>query len=201
MGVTSLGRIKMNKEQILDYLGKKKALTADAQNVRHEIYVAKQEYEGVKAKFKKPKIGMIVIGILTLFSIVSIAGLSLLLIWAAVFAFLYYRQLQQRKQAQIRIDDAEQKLAEVQHQQEYQDGMNDFPQRFYNYWMIDRLMHLVQENRATSLQEAFNVAENQDFQNDQLSLQQQNLAVAQSTNNMSKISAAANVFTAYNTRR
>jgi len=191
----------MNKEQILDYLSNKQALTADVQDARHEIYVAKQEYEGVKAKFKKPRIWMIVIGVLMLSGVTSTAGLILIPIWAAVFGFFYYRQLQQRKPAQAKIELAEQRLVEAQQQPAYLAGMNDFPQKFYSYWVIDRLKHLVQENRAATLQEAFNVAENQDFQNDQLSLQQENLAVAKSTNSMSKISAAANVFTAYNTRK
>ena len=84
---------------------------------------------------------------------------------------------------------------------DYLNGMNDFPNKFYSYWTIDRLINLVKENRATTLQEAYNIAENQDFQNDQLAIQQENLAVAKSTNTMASISAAANVGTFLNTRR
>ena len=105
------------------------------------------------------------------------------------------------KQAKLDIQFATQNLYNKQNDSSYLAGMNDFPQKFYSYWTIDRLINLIKENRALTLQEAFNIAENQDFQNDQLALQQQNLAVAKSTNTMASISAAANVGTFLNTRK
>ncbi len=119
----------------------------------------------------------------------------------AFIAYLIYRRIVGGVAANKAIAAGENHLRSAEQNPDYIRGMQDFPQEFYSYWTIDRLMHLVQENRATTLQEAFNVAENQDFQHDQLSLQQQNLAVSESTNKMATVSAVANVFTAFNTRK
>ncbi|KRN07532.1 hypothetical protein FD15_GL000815 [Liquorilactobacillus sucicola DSM 21376 = JCM 15457] len=192
----------MSKNEILNYLEKKRNLTADLQNARHELYIANKNLVSIRKQFKKRLIWSIVVTVVVVgMDTGSIVKGILVLGCLALLGWVVAKRVQQGNQANQQINTANQKIADAQNQPSYIEGMADFPKKFYSYWTIDRLMHLVQENRATTLQDAFNVAEAQDFQNDQIALQQQNLAVAQSTNSMSKISAAANVFTAFNTRK
>lgn len=53
----------------------------------------------------------------------------------------------------------------------YQNGRKGFPEKFYNYWDALRLWNLVNENRARDLQDAFNILENQHFQESQMQIQ------------------------------
>lgn len=199
----------MTKEEILTYLFAKRDLTAGVQDARHDAYEAKQAFEAKTKSLKRQTIG-IVIGLMILLpfttaSVFKIAGgfigeIAAFACWGGmVYAIILY--FQKKKAAAQVVEQANEKITQAMSEQAYIDGKADFPDKFYSFWTIDRLIHLINENRATSLQEAFNVAETQDFQNDQLSLQQENLAVSQSTNKMSAISAAANVFTAFNTRK
>ncbi|WP_261810859.1 hypothetical protein [Levilactobacillus humaensis] len=199
----------MTKEEILTYLFAKRDLTAGVQDARHNAYEAQQAFEA-KAKSLKRQTILIVVGGFFLTPVVasavvpivgpSLAGIVAVACWVGlIYAIILY--FQKKKVAAQDVEQANEKIAQAMSEQAYIDGKADFPDKFYSFWTIDRLIHLINENRATSLQEAFNVAETQDFQNDQLSLQQENLAVSQSTNKMSAISAAANVFTALNTRK
>lgn len=192
----------MSKEEILNYLEQKKALTVDVQNARHDLYVANQNSLTAKKKAKKRLIwSLVVIFIVLSMDTGSTVKVMLALACLALLGWVVTKWVQQGNLVKRQINTANQKIVDAKNQSAYINGMKDFPEKFYSYWTIDRLMHLIQENRATTLQDAFNVAEAQDFQNDQISLQQKNLAVAQSTNSMSKISAAANAFTAFNTRK
>ena len=83
----------------------------------------------------------------------------------------------------------------------YVQGADGFPEKFYNYWDALRLWKLVNENRATSLQEAFNLLETQHFQEDQLSMQAEMNRLQADIATNSKIAAVASTVTAFNTRR
>ncbi|WP_125545787.1 hypothetical protein [Levilactobacillus lindianensis] len=199
----------MTKEEILTYLFAKRDLTAGVQDARHDAYEAKQAFEAKTKSLKRQTIWIAVGGFFLTPIVVGmvakilgdIIGLIGIFAWwgALIYAVILY--FQKKKAAAQVVEQANEKVTQAMSEQAYIDGKADFPDKFYSFWTIDRLIHLINENRATSLQEAFNVAETQDFQNDQLSLQQENLAVSQSTNKMSAISAAANVFTAFNTRK
>ncbi|MFD1422118.1 hypothetical protein [Lactiplantibacillus songbeiensis] len=194
----------MSKEDILKFLGTKRALTADVQDARHARYVAETNYEQLRKQAKHRLIWAIVgIFILPIVVVAISPILSAVVFWGGIAGTIYlaYVQHGQKRQASDLIEQANQQINAAMAVPAYVQGMQDFPQKFYSYWTIDRLMHLISENRATTLQEAFNVAETQDFQNDQLSMQQENLAVAKSTNSAANISAVANVFTAFNTRK
>ncbi|MCH4123718.1 MAG: hypothetical protein LKH74_07785 [Levilactobacillus sp.] len=192
----------MTKEEIISYLTDKQQLTAKVQDLRHDIYVLQTQSDGVFNKYKKHRNIFVVVMLFILFMVDNVVAAGIIL---AILLGGYIWLRMQRSAAQgklnTQIDQVNQQIANEQAQPDYLAGLQDFPREFYSYWTIDRLIHLVQENRATTLQEAFNVAENQNFQNDQLALQQQNLAVAESTNSAAKVSAAANVFTAMNTRK
>lgn len=187
------------KEQILLYLKLKQDLTFNVQKARYELSVSENNYLQLKKEFKKYFLLMVfVIPIIITFIFNAIVGQ--LMSWIGIIVLIFLR-VKKGKQAKIEIQRALQHLNVEENECEYLNGMNDFPSKFYSYWTIDRLMNLIKENRATTLQEAFNIAENQDFQNDQLALQQQNLDVAKSTNTMASISAAANIGTFLNTRK
>lgn len=191
------------KEEVLNYLYKKQKLTAAVQDARYELSVAKNSFIELKRKYRKYFALMIIVRLCV--GLLLLSKETLLDIWGAVWLIaliaLIILRVRGGKQAKLDIQFATQNLYNKQNDSSYLAGMNDFPQKFYSYWTIDRLINLIKENRALTIQEAFNIAENQDFQNDQLALQQQNLAVAKSTNTMASISAAASVGTFLNTRK
>ncbi|AND72608.1 MULTISPECIES: hypothetical protein [Enterococcus] len=191
------------KEKVLNYLYKKQKLTAAVQDAKYDLSVTKNNFLELKRKYRNYFILMIIgrlcVGLLLLSNeiLLNIWGV----IWLLAVIVLIVSRVRSGKQAKLGIQAATQNLYNEQNDNNYLAGMNDFPQKFYSYWIIDRLINLIKENRAITFQEAFNIAENQDFQNDQLALQQQNLAVAKSTNTMASISAAANVGTFLNTSK
>ncbi|MFC6180981.1 hypothetical protein [Lactiplantibacillus daowaiensis] len=194
----------MNKTETLNFLAHKRALTADTQDARHAVYVAKNDYDKLRKQVKWLLIGAFVgVFILGYISVGFGKIISNIVTYAALAGWVYLAYLQHGKKqvGKQKIAAAEQQVDAAMAVPAYIEGMQDFPQKFYSYWTIDRLMHLVSENRAATLQEAFNVAETQDFQNDQLALQQENLAVAKATNSAANISAAANVVSALNSRK
>lgn len=192
----------MKKEEIIAYLTAKQQLTASVQDLRHDLSVVQSQSDAEQKKYKKRRNILLVV---VLFIALMAGEVSLLVILLVVLVGGYIALRVARSSAQgklkVKIDQINQKIANEKAQPAYIEGLQDFPQKFYSYWIIDRLIHLVRENRATTLQEAFNVAENQDFQSDQIAIQQQNLAVSESANSAAKVSAAANIFTAMNTRK
>ncbi len=187
------------KEQTLRYLKLKQNLTVNVQNARHELSVVENDYLQLKKTFRKYFLLMIFVAPI-LMTLIFHAVIGQLISWIGIIVLIVLR-VKKGNQAKKNIQMALHHLNIEENETEYLNGMNDFPSKFYSYWTIDRLMNLIKENRATTLQEAFNIAENQDFQNDQLALQQQNLDVAKSTNTMASISAAANIGTFLNTRK
>lgn len=187
------------KEQTLRYLKLKQDLTVNVQNARHELSVVENNYIQLKKTFRKYFLLMIFVAPI-LITIIFNGIIAQLISWIGVIALIVLR-VKRGNQAKSEIQMALHHLNVEENKAEYLNGMNDFPSKFYSYWTINRLMNLIKENRATTLQETFNIAENQDFQNDQLALQQQNLDVAKSTNTMASISAAVNIGTFLNTRK
>lgn len=192
----------MNKEETLKYLQEKQQLTVAVQNARHDLATANEQLNLVNDQFKKRLLITVIAGVIVPFLTLNstIFYVLWLLGWWTVFIGLFVMKSRQGKELKTQIQSAKENLNNEQNKREYLAGTNDFPNKFYSYWTIDRLIKLVKDNRAVTLQDAFNLAENQDFQNDQLALQQENLAVAKSTNTMASISAAANIGTFLNTR-
>ena len=192
----------MTKEEIISYLQAKQALTVDVQNARHDLSIARENFELLKRNYKNYFILLFVAGIVvpilmgfsTEFNW-GIYGVWLLVWWIVLIALIILR-ISQGIQAKSKISAASQNLDHERNKPDYLSGMSGFPNKFYSYWTIDRLITLVEDTRATTLQEAYNIAENQDFQNDQLALQQQNLQVNRTTATMASIGAAASVYNA-----
>ncbi len=80
-----------------------------------------------------------------------------------------------------------------------QQGMQGFPQKFYNYHDLFRLYNLIAEGRASTLPEAYNLLEMQQFHETQVNLQEEANALQADIARSSRVSAVANVVTAYNT--
>ena len=76
-----------------------------------------------------------------------------------------------------------------------------FPQKFYNYHDLFRLYNLIAEGRASTLPEAYNLLEMQQFHETQVNLQEEANALQADIARSSRVSAVANVVTAYNTYR
>ncbi|KRL05040.1 hypothetical protein [Liquorilactobacillus hordei] len=192
----------MNKEETLKYLQEKQQLTVAVQNARHNLATANEQLNLVNSQFKKRLLITVIAGVIVPFMTLNsmIFYVLWLIGWWTVFIGLFVMKFRQGNGLKMQVQTARENLNVEENKQEYLAGANDFPNKFYSYWTIDRLIKLVKDNRAVTLQDAFNLAENQDFQNDQLALQQENLAVAKSTNTMASISAAANIGTFLNTR-
>ena len=84
---------------------------------------------------------------------------------------------------------------------EYQNGARDFPAKFYNYYDISRLWNIISEGRAASLIEAYNLLETQQFQQDQMAIQEDIRRLNREIAAASKVNAAASVITAYKTSK
>lgn len=185
----------MDKKELLAYLNGKQQLTSEVDNARHALSTSENDLGTLKKKFKRYFIIMFL-----LFLVAMSKGFLLTIRFIGLIALIYLR-ITRGSQLKSTIQNEQHDLDQAESSPDYLKETDDFPNEFYSYWTIDRLIGLVKENRAITLREAFNIAETQDFQNDQLTLQQKNLAVAKSTKTMASISAMANVGTFFNTRR
>lgn len=115
--------------------------------------------------------------------------------WKSRFNKLYIHLFNE----QIAKDQA--KLSEELDSPVYQNGKNRFPEKFYNYGDVYLLWKLVSENRATTLQEAFNLLETQQYRANQMAIQEQIKAIQEDTARSAKIAAVASTVSAVNSTR
>ena len=97
------------------------------------------------------------------------------------------------------LDEANQKLRQEENMPAYIEGRNGFPEEFYTYSDAYRLWKLVNEGRAESLREAYNLLEKQNFYEDQLAIQEETRSLQADTAASAKIAAIAATVAAVNT--
>lgn len=97
--------------------------------------------------------------------------------------------------------NAEQVLNEAINDPNYINESQSFPSEFYNYTDTYRLWRLIDEGRASSLQDAYNLLEKQHFYEHQLSIQEEIRSLQQDPAAVARATATAATMTAYNTAK
>ncbi|OUN33937.1 hypothetical protein [Lachnoclostridium sp. An76] len=209
----------MNKQEILNYLAEKKRITAPVAIAEDNANKAERNYEKATKKWKA---GIIVLGVCFAFWFVcgllivhdtnlfyldrngspQIGGLGGSLLFGALLAIvLYMKQNRYVKPADHKLAEALSALEQAKSNPAYQNGAKDFPAKFYNYYDIYHLWNFINEGRADSLKEAYNLLETHQFQQDQMAIQEEIRRLQQDTATASTVTAAASVVNAVNSFR
>lgn len=208
----------MNKQEILNYLAEKKRITAPVAVAESNVNKAEQNYEKTTKKWKA---GIIVLGVCFAFWFVAllighdtnlfyldhngspqIGGLGGSLLFGALLAIvLYMKQNRYVKPADHKLAEALSALEQAKNNPDYQNGAKDFPAKFYNYYDIYHLWNFINEGRADSLKEAYNLLETHQFQQDQMAIQEEIRRLQQDTATASTATAAASVVNVVNSFR
>lgn len=216
----------MTKEEILNYLHRKRVATAPVATAENNLRVYRNRFELAKKK------GNWLIGFLwfvvILFVLVLLYGLhkaaqnpmvqlqlfshyegkiELTILGYIVISVILLIGLKTWKKkryvdpAYDNLVNAEQTLNEARNSSSYLDEAQSFPSEFYNYTDVYRLWRLVDEGRASSLQDAYNLLEKQHFYEDQLAIQEEIRSLQQDTAAAARATAVASTMTAYNTAK
>lgn len=170
----------MNIEETLDYLYALKRIVVPVTVAQNSV--ADAEYNLIKARsfLSKTIIVFVVIALLTLIfesnpdgyegyndffyldedGVFQGGKIANFMLFAGIAAALfYYKQKRRVDPAQAVYNNARQILNRELNNPDYINGVVGFPQNFYNYSDIYRLIKLIEESRADSLKEAFNLLE------------------------------------------
>ncbi len=167
----------MTREEMLGYLENKRNLTVGVNNAAVAVNNAEYARAAMKSKYKAIYIGMVVVLL-----VMAVVPRSIQMMWwyeplgylweFAIPVIIVLRNISGHKTKKA-IRDARNNLNAEYNRPEYVGGKEGFPSKFYSYAAISRLMNLIQENRATSLQEAYNLLEAQGIQEKQLEMARQ----------------------------
>lgn len=196
----------MNKRELLDYLAEKKRITAPVAAAEEQEHKAQDAYISATKKWRVTIIILLILTLIMLwycanftFGIIDIIDIILL---GGIAVLLIYRKITHHiKPAETNLAKANKALQQARNNPEYQNGAKDFPAKFYNYYDIYRLWNFINEGRAESLKEAYNLLETQHFQEDQMAIQEEIRRLQHETANASKVTAAASVVNAVNSFR
>ena len=190
----------MNKEEILQYLIDLRQITAPMAKARQRYAAAEQKLTKVKNSFGK---SIIIFSILSvLFFMMDSSGVRTALIFAAIaIALIVLKYVIMLPPAQQEFDEANNQCNTEASNPAYIEGAKGFPERFYNYHDIYRLYTLIDEGRADNLKEAYNVLENQHFQEDQLSVQEEIRSLQEDVARSARQAAASSTISAINSFR
>lgn len=207
----------MSKEEILDYLSEKKRLTAPVATAENNVRAAEQNYDKARKKWKwgiNILIVFLILFIWVFFSgdrrlfyfnehhIFQAGGLGGIILFGGILLLvLWTKSMRYTNPAQNKLAEAQNILKQEKNKPDYISGSKNFPAKFYNYSDLFRLWNIINEGRAESLKEAYNLLETQQFQQDQMAIQEDIRRLQQETATASKVNAAASVVTAYNTTK
>lgn len=185
----------MDRNELLNYLQEKRNATAGVANAQANLSSAKRSLSNAEDKWHKTILWVGGFGICAM--IFDILNNSLNDIWGALFLLAiaaglkYWKQVNYVKPAEGVVAQKRQELNAEYDAHTYKQGMNGFPKKFYNYADVYRLWNLVNENRATTLQDAFNLLETQQFQESQMEIQKQIRAAQEDIARNARIAAEA----------
>lgn len=185
----------MTKLEVMQMLEEKRKIVAPVDLAEQNFNQARNTYHYRKEKFKMP---LIIFGVLGLLSASGGGGVVLPIIVAIVAVAKHFLFVKPAEEAML---SAQTLYNEEASNPDYIKGQEGFPAQFYNYTALYRLHKLLQENRADDLKEAFNLLENQQYNESQLSLQEEMRALQQDTASSAKVAAIASSITAFNTWR
>lgn len=187
----------MNKEELLNSLAKKRQVTKEATQLEKSLNKSLVVKQQAKMQWNVAIIILFLVGIYT----GGLEGYELGLIIlgiAVVLGFLKYRKIKDSSQ---KVEALEKQLELQMSKPEYLSEAQNFPIKFYDSYSIDRLYQLIKEERATTLQEAFNLLENQLNAEYQNNLAEQNLASVQATERNARVTAVSSTISAFNTSK
>lgn len=173
---------KKMKEDILTYLNNKRERTINVADAENRLQYVKDER-------KKYFIILIFIGIPMFFFGDIIASVLGLLLGVLVIKKI----ISLNKQVNL----SEENLITEKNSPEYLNGLEDFPEEFYDFETLGYLIYLIQVNRARTLQDAFNLLETMAYQTRQEEIERQNLAYTKEINNRLKADTFFNALTAW----
>lgn len=161
---------------MLDYLENKRNLTVGVNNAAVAVNNAEHAREDMKFKYKAIYIGMVVI--LPIMAVVTayaplFVGPLVVGLWEFAIPVIIVLRITSGRKTKKAIRDARNNLNAEYNRPEYVGGQEGFPSKFYSYTAISKLMNLIQENRAASLQEAYNLLETQGIREEQLRIARQ----------------------------
>lgn len=168
--------VKMNKQETLNYLQERKTILAP-------VYEVESIYSGKEYKLDKRTdsigqmtayiiiagLGAILLNIIMLFSGVitySFIILGLVLLGVGI-VFNFGCHLLFCSKLENEVNGLKARYQELTSTRLYREKLAGFPQEFYNYIAVYKLFRLIDENRALTLQEAYNTLERQNFYEDQ----------------------------------
>lgn len=194
----------MDRNELLNYLDQKRMETAGVAQAQQTLSDDKNRLENAKRKWRKTIIFLWILVGISFFGYNpsdpnSLGGILFgAILPAGLMIFKYFKYIKPLNE-QITKDQA--KLNEELNNPVYQNGKNGFPEKFYNYGDVYLLWKLVSENRATTLQEAFNLLETQQYRANQMAIQEQIKAIQEDTARSAKIAAVASTVSAVNSAR
>lgn len=195
----------MTTQEILQLLDEKRVLTAPAAVAWDEVQRQQNRLNKAAKRLNGPITVTLALNLLFAFTIFLLEqshlmhGFLLMLgLMGGLIAIKYFVFVAPAKQA---LANAQALYNQEISQPAYQQEMQGFPQKFYNYHDLFRLYNLIAEGRASTLPEAYNLLEMQQFQETQVNLQEEANALQADIARSSRVSAVANVVTAYNTYR
>lgn len=187
----------MNKDDILTYLSKQQKRTKKVTKLEKQLNHKRSIYLYAKKQWNWTIIVLFIFSWLMTMTPSDGTMISvILLIVVAVLTFIKFKRIKASSQE---VKDTEQLLEKEMSKAEYLDGLKGFPIKFYDYDSIYSLYQLVKENRASTLQESFNLLENQLNIEYQIHLADQIFLTAQATERNTRISALSSSITAYET--
>ncbi len=207
----------MDKQEILNFLSEKKRVTAPVAAAEDSVDRAEKNYEMAKKKWRG---GIVILLILTLAylrfcskgnfglfyfnerGVIQAGGIGGLILFGGLSALLLYIKITRYiKPAEHELANALSILRQAKDTPAYQNGAKDFSAKFYNYSDVYHLWNFINEGRAETLKEAYNLLETNQFQQNQMEIQADIRRLQQEIVTTSKVNAAASVITAYNTAK
>lgn len=189
----------MNKEDILTYLSKQQKRTKNVTKLEKRLNQKRSIYLHAKKQWNWTIVVLFIFS--WLMTMTPSDGTMISVILIIVVAVLTAIKVKRISASSQEVRDSMQLLEKEMSNPEYLDGLQDFPIKFYDYDSIYSLYRLVKENRATTLQESFNLLENQLNMDYQTHLAEQNLLTAQATERSARIVAVSSFITASNTSK
>lgn len=187
----------MDVTETLEYLLYKRRVVAPVTVAEENVREKQEAVNIISQQWQKP-MGIMALLVFVFFALQSHGLAWIIVICLASMLFYRYKKLES---ANVALSEAKILLEEEAANPEYQQEMVGFPRKFYNYRDINRLYYLIEEGRARELKEAYNLLEQQQFNETQISMQNEMLNLQQDIASSSKISAVASTLTAYNTFR
>lgn len=208
----------MNKEELLQFLEKKKVATAPVAIAEEYFRECDERADKAASKWMKTIFAFAGLAVIWLLmgiigknfhgiyfdhnGNIQLGGLGGTILWGSVAGALEYIKTKKYLNPAIEVFvEAKEKLQAAKRNPDYMNEAKDFPAKFYNYSDIYYLKKFISEGRADDLKEAYNLLETHHFQQDQMAIQEEIRSLQKDALTAARANAAASAVTAYHTGR